>query len=159
MFNLLKDTYDKAENIKGKRLLYTLVAIFVIFILIGVLVGYFISPRLSGDEKNGTGQGNSEEVVKSDKVEVVGRIVYVNPERYPEEKVSYSIADGDGKDIYLLKSKSVGDERLKMSEGLTVTIVGKLDKLSDGKTPVLIVEEVIVKSGANWVQKCNKRIY
>jgi len=151
MFNLLKDTYDKAENIKGKRLLYTLVATFVFFILIGVLVGYFISPKLSKDEKNGVEQGNGEEVIKSDKVEVVGRIVYVNPERYPGEKVSYSITDGNGKDIYLLKPKSAGDARLKMSEGLTVTIIGKLDKLSDGKTPVLVVEEVIVKSGTNWI--------
>jgi predicted small secreted protein len=150
MFNLLKDTYDKAEDIKGKRLLYTLVAVFVVFILIGVLVGYFISPKLSKNEKNAVEEEiNSEKVAKSDKVEVVGKIVYVNPERYPGENISYSITDGDGKDIYLLRSRSSSDERLKVSENLTVTITGKLEKLSDGKTPVLIVEEVTIKNVAN----------
>ena len=144
MPNLLKNTYDKMENIKGKRLLYMLVAIFVVFTIIGLSFGYLMSSKLSEDEIPAENYSGNIQAPK--KTEATGRITYVNPEMYPLDEISYSLTDSSGKDIYLLKSK---DEKLQISEGLNVKVVGVLGKLKDNKTPVLFVEEVIINSVAD----------
>ena len=81
-----------------------------------------------------------------EKIEAEGRVTYVNPEMYPMDDVSYSLTDNSGKDIYLLKSK---DQKLQISEGLSVKVIGVLGKLKDNKTEVLLVEEVIIKSATD----------
>lgn len=144
MFNLLKDTYDKMEGIKGKRLLYMFIAIFVVFTIIGLSVGYLMSSKLNEDET--PVENYAGKIPAPKKVEATGRITYVNPEMYPLDKISYSLTDSSGKDIYLLSSK---DEKLQISEGLNVRVVGVLGKLKDDKTPVLFVEEVIINSAAD----------
>jgi len=144
MSNLLKDSYDKMESVKGKRLVYMLLAIFVVFTIIGLSVGYLMSPKLSEDETPvPTYSGN---LPKVEKTEASGKITYVNPEIYPMDEISYSLTDGSGKDIYLLSAK---DNKLEISEGLYVKVVGTLSKLKDGKTPVLLVEEVIINNVSN----------
>lgn len=144
MSNLLKDSYDKMESIKGKRLIYMLLAIFVVFTIIGLSVGYLMSPKLSEDETPvSTYSGN---LPKPEKIEASGKITYVNPEMYPADEISYSLTDGSGKDIYLLSAE---DNKLEISEGLYVKVVGTLSKLKDGKTPVLLVEEVIINNVSN----------
>ena len=144
MPNLLKETYDKMEGIKGKRLLYMFIAIFVVFTIIGVSVGYLMSSKLSEDEIPVENYAGNIQAPK--KTEATGRITYVNPEMYPLDNISYSLTDSSGKDIYLLSSK---DEKLQISEGLNVKVVGVLGKLKDNKTPVLFVEEVIINSAAD----------
>ena len=146
MSSLLKDTYDKMEGIKGKKLLYTFLAIFIVFTLIGVSIGYLMSPKLNKDENETPKENYSGKVQESKKIEAEGRVTYVNPEMYPMDDVSYSLTDNSGKDIYLLKSK---DQKLQISEGLSVKVIGVLGKLKDNKTEVLLVEEVIIKSATD----------
>lgn len=144
MSNLLKNSYDKMEAIKGKRLIYLLLAVFVVFTIIGLSVGYLMSPKLSEDET--PVQTYSGNLPKQEKTEASGKITYVNPEMYPMDEISYSLTDSSGKDIYLLSAK---DNKLEISEGLYVKVVGTLSKLKDGKTPVLLVEEVIINNVSN----------
>jgi len=144
MSNLLKNSYDKMEAIKGKRLAYLLLAVFVVFTIIGLSVGYLMSPKLSEDET--PVQTYSGNLPKQEKTEASGKITYVNPEMYPMDEISYSLTDSSGKDIYLLSAK---DNKLEISEGLYVKVVGTLSKLKDGKTPVLLVEEVIINNVPN----------
>jgi hypothetical protein len=144
MSNLLKNSYDKMEAIKGKRLIYLLLAVFVVFTIIGLSVGYLMSPKLNEDET--PVQTYSGNLPKQEKTEASGKITYVNPEMYPMDEISYSLTDSSGKDIYLLSAK---DNKLEISEGLYVKVVGTLSKLKDGKTPVLLVEEVIINNVSN----------
>ena len=139
---LLKDLYLKVENLKGKKLIYTIAVIFLIFILVGVLVGYFMTPRLSKDEV----VGNDIESPSSPKTYYEGKIEYINPEFYPLDNVSYALVDSDGKQIYLLKSV---DQKLSIAEGLFVKVSGKMSKLKDKKTDVLIVDEVVIKNATD----------
>ena len=139
---LLKDLYFKVENLKGKKLIYTIAVIFLIFILVGVLVGYFMTPRLSEDEM----VGNDIESPSSPKTYYEGKIEYINPEFYPLDNVSYALVDSDGKQIYLLKSV---DQKLSIAEGLFVKVSGKMSKLKDKKTDVLIVDEVVIKNATD----------
>lgn len=144
MFDLLKDTYNSMESLKGKRLIYTLIAVFIPFTIIGISFGYLMSPRLSQDEKDLDKKYLSESPSRmAEVIEAEGRITYVNPEMYPTDKISFVLTDYSGKEIYLLSSK---DEKLKIAEGLTAKVRGTLGKSADGKKDVLIVEEVIVKS-------------
>ncbi len=144
MSNLLKNSYDKMEAIKGKRLVYLLLAVFVVFTIIGLSVGYLMSPKLNEDET--PVQTYSGNLPKQEKTEASGKITYVDPEMYPMDEISYSLTDSSGKDIYLLSAK---DNKLEISEGLYVKVVGTLSKLKDGKTPVLLVEEVIINNVSN----------
>jgi len=147
MLNLLKDTYNRMESIKGKRLLYTLIAVFISFTIIGISVGYLMSLRLNqnenGDSLEYLSKSTSGEI---EMIEAEGRIIYVNPEMYPLDNISYSLVDGSGKEIYLLKAK---DQKLKIAEGLTAKIKGTLEKSADGQKDVFMVEEVIIKSAAD----------
>lgn len=144
MSSLLKDFYAKVEGLKGKKLLYTIIILFLAFILIGVLVGYFMSPKLSDDEIS---EFNTESVSPSDHKEYYeGRVLYVNPEFHPFDNIDYSLVDSSGKEIILLKS---ADEKLSIAEGLFVRVSGKLSKLSDNKTNVLVVDEVLIKNATD----------
>lgn len=146
MFNLLKDAYQKMEGVKGKKLIYTLLAVFLVFSIIGISIGYLMSFRLTKNEKIDVTEYRSGESTKSTKIEAEGRITYVNPDLYPLDNVSFSLTDYTGKDIYLLKAD---DQKLNVAEGLTAKVIGKIEKLSDNKTEVLVVEEVIIKSAAD----------
>ena len=142
MPGLLKDLYFKVENLKGKKLFYTIAVIFLIFIFVGVLVGYFMTPRLSEDEV----VGDDISSPSSSKTYYEGKIEYVNPEFYPLDNVSYALVDSSGNQIYLLKSV---DQKLSIAEGLFVKVSGKMSKLKDKKTDVLIVDEVVIKNAAD----------
>lgn len=121
-----------------------LIAIFVVFTIIGLSIGYLMSSTLNEDETPvDTYSGN---LPKLEKIEASGKITYVNPEMYPMDDISYSLTDSSGKDIYLLTAK---DNKLEISEGLYVKVIGTLSKLKDGKTPVLSVEEVIINNVSN----------
>lgn len=142
MPSLFKDLYLRAENLKGKKLVYTIAVLFLVFTLIGILVGYFMTPRLSKDEII-TDNTNSP---SSPKTYYEGKIEYVNPEFYPLDDVTYALVDSSGEQIYLLKS---ADQKLSIAEGLYVKVSGKMSKLKDKKTDVLVVDEVVIKNGSN----------
>lgn len=145
MLDLLKSLFNKVEGVKGKKLVILFIVIFVVFIIIGISIGYFMTGGLNENEKVAdTVVGTLE--TKPEKIYLEGKIVYVNPELYPDESVSYRLVDSSGKDIALLKSK---DQKLSIVEGLTVKVAGKMSKLKDGVTEVMVVDEVIIKNATN----------
>jgi hypothetical protein len=144
MLNLLKRLYIKIEALKGKKLLVVLLFTFTSFTLVGIVAGYFINTRLNKDEK-----GISQTQVAApaeEKKFYEGKVLYVNPELYPLDRVSYSLNDSTGKVLYLLR---VNDQKLALAENLTVKIYGKISKSQDEKMDVIDVSEVVIKNASN----------
>jgi len=144
MLNLLKETYIKADSIKGRNLLFLIAAVFVIFIPLGIGFGYFTGPKLNKNEiPPETTGGKIVGVSGIDKsVSKTGRIIYVNPAQYPDDNVSYALLETDGKETLL----RANDEKLKVSEGLDVRISGKISKTKDGSREIIDVKEVVISN-------------
>jgi hypothetical protein len=146
MLDLLKAFYLRVEELKGKKLIIVLLVVFVFFITVGIIIGYFMSSGLKENEKP-TGIIDPTLISpKDDKSYFEGKIVYVNPQLYPGENISYALTDSAGKELFLLKSS---DQKLALAENLTVKVAGKIGKLSDGKTDVLFVEEVVIRNASD----------
>jgi hypothetical protein len=144
MFDLLKRLYIKTEELKGKRLLVVLLFTFTSFTIIGIAAGYFINTRLNKDEKSASQTQVTPPAEEKKFYE--GKVLYVNPELYPLDRVSYSLNDSSGKVLFLLR---VNDQKLALAENLNVKIYGKVSKSQDGKMDVIDVSEVVIKNASN----------
>lgn len=137
---LLNELYNKAESLKGIKLTIVVLAIVILFIPLGILLGYFINPSLN---KNEVSQGvTSDSKDQNSKIYREGKIVYVNPKDYPLDNISYVLIDSKNAKLPLKSS----DEKLRISEGLTVRVGGKLVKSKDGSFDLLVVQEVIINA-------------
>jgi hypothetical protein len=143
MFTLLKSIHNKSEQISGKKVLILFIAIFAVFLPLGMIIGNNIKPRLNENEIL-VGKENTQ--VKESFSYHEGKIEYLNPGFYPNDDISFSLVDGSGKQIILLKSK---DQKLNIAEGLLVGVKGTITKTKDGKSDVLNVSEVIIKNASN----------
>ena len=140
MFDLLKNLYIKIESIRGKKLVITLVVIFVVFSLIGLVFGYFIQISLNENELDNAIPVRATPT-PPEKISFKGKVEYVNPDVYG---VSYVLVDEEGNDVLLLKSD---DEKLALSEGLFVTVTGiKVPKAENQKLDLLLVEEIAISN-------------
>jgi len=131
--------YNYFEKFQGKRLIALLVAFFIIFLSLGVAIGQI--PILfdnRGGETIIVTEGNQKPVEKV--VEMSGKVVYSDPSLHPNDNISYKLLDSSGKAVILL---SATDDKLKVIEGATVKLQGKLSKTADGKEDVLLVDKVI----------------
>lgn len=144
MSDLLKRLYARTEELKGKKLLIVLAFTLISFTLIGILGGYFINRKLNKDEKSNNQTQIAAPVEERKYYE--GKVLYVNPELYPLEQVSYSLNDSSGKTLYFLRSN---DQKLALAENLNVRIYGRVSKMQDGKTDVIDVSEVVIKNAAD----------
>lgn len=142
MFDLLKSLYIKTEELKGKRLLNVLIFVFISFTLIGIIGGYFINRNLNKDEKDSDLLITQVEERKY----YEGKVLYVNPEMYPLDNVSYSLNDSSGKTLYYLRAT---DQKLSLAENLNVKVYGRISKMQDEKTDVIDVSEVVIKNASN----------
>ena len=140
MKDLLKKTHDQAEGLEGHKLLYTLVAIFAAFLVIGFASNYFIKTILNNPERDGDGNGSR---VENAQVSYKGIITYVDPRNYPDDEISYLLTEPQGKLIILLTAH---DSKLEVSEGLYATVSGTLMTTSDGSKEVLLVEKVSISN-------------
>ena len=131
--------YNYFEKFQGKRLIALLVAFFIIFLSLGVAIGQI--PILfdnRGGETIIVTEGNQKPVEKV--VEMSGKVVYSDASLHPNDNISYKLLDSSGKAVILL---SATDDKLKVIEGATVKLQGKLSKTADGKEDVLLVDKVI----------------
>jgi len=142
MKELLKNTYQNIEALKGKRLIYTLITVFISFLGLGILVGYITNTTLN---KNEISDKNSVTIKEKSNKEFSGKVTYVNPEHYPEDEISYVLVQSNGDEL-LLKSK---DQKLAIAEGLYVKVSGKISKTKSTKEEVLLVEEVVINNAAD----------
>ena len=138
MRDLLKKVYDRAEEYQGRRLAKLLVLIFFGFTLVGIGVGLLIVVPLSNRNNS---NGDSSPIDTPETVFYEGQIVYVDPNFYPDEGISYSLVNSKGKDIILLKAH---DQKLVVAEGHYAKVFGNLAKTKDGKKDVLIVDKVVI---------------
>lgn len=137
---VLKNTYDYFETIKGRRLLFVVLFSFLAFLLVGVLLG-----QLPAMLEQNTAVTVPEKFIKtndSSLVERSGKVVYVDPSLYPGEGISYKLIDTAGKDIILLKAS---DDKLKIIEGASVKLRGRIVKTANGKSEVLFVDQIVFK--------------
>lgn len=144
MNNLLKDSYDRAEQIKGKQLLYLLLSLFVVFIILGISIGYLFNESLKPREK---AEINMEEQVIVKPNEYRGRVRAVSEADYPGENISYGLFDDSG--LVILLKTSPDDLRLEVSNGLPVSVTGNMSKTRDGTQDVLLVDEVVYINESN----------
>jgi hypothetical protein len=127
----------------GKKILIMFVAIFVVCLPLGMAIGNIIKPKLNEDEILITPKSVQPKV---NTVYYEGKIEYLNPGFYPDDNISFSLVNSDGKQVILLRSK---DQKLNIAEGLFVKVVGTVTKTKDGKSDVLNVSEVIIKNASN----------
>jgi hypothetical protein len=139
MFKLLKNLYDRAEVIKGKKLLILFTATFIIFLLVGILIGYFTNKPLTENE---IPQIDTNQRVYNVTVEREGRITFTDPVLYPKDKINYVLVDKNG-DEQPLRAK---DDILDFAKGLDVVVTGKFSPSKDGGKDVLVVDEVIIRT-------------
>lgn len=139
MLNLLKKIYSDLEALKGRKLLTFLLKIFVVFIIIGFIIGYINVFVLNKNELPDN-TAPPVEVVSTGR-SFTGRVVYIDPMRFKDENISYALYDSEDKEIILL---SANDKKLEILEGLTAEVRGKIYKAKDGKSEVLRVSEVIM---------------
>lgn len=143
MLDLLKRLYAKVEELKGKKLVTVLAFVFVSFTLIGLFIGYFINLKLN---KNETVNNQTQTVPVEEKKYYEGKVLYINPEFFPLENVSYSLNDSSGKVLYYLRAN---DQKLSLAENLNVRIYGRVSKMQDGKTDVIDVSEVVIRNASD----------
>ena len=141
MFKLLKEAHDNAEELKGRRLYLFLTATFVIFLVTGLSLGYFVNVILNKYE---TSPIKNKQTSLNSPYE--GKVVFVDPKLYPDDQINYALVDNDGKEIILLKSK---DQKLVIAEGRHVLVEGSLEKLQNGEKNFLLVERVVLKNDSN----------
>src|SRR3989344_3776901 len=138
MHPVLKNTYNYFENIKGKKLVILLLSLLVVFLTLGILLCQ-LPTLLNGKTNTDTKTSETTTTNSQALVERAGKVVYSDPSLFPKDEISYKLIDSDGKLVILLKA---GDDKLKVIEGATVRLKGKLQKTTDG-SEVLVVEQVI----------------
>ncbi len=141
MPNLLTKLYEYAENLKGKNLYIALLVILVVFTVIGLVIGNVIGKNLNENEIEPTGKETQIPITENEQFE--GKVVFVDPRLYPQDDISFYLANPEGKEIIMLKAN---DEKLTVVEGLDVVVLGKVTKSADGKKQILTVEKVVVKN-------------
>ena len=136
-----KEVLDKVESIKGKKLVLYLIPLFILFVFVGIAVGNLIPGLLKKDENT----LDLDQIEKTQKKsnQYQGKVVFVDPNFYPNDDISFYLENSSGETIILLKTN---DEKLTVVEGLNVTVFGDLEKTADGKEDVLMVEKVIVRN-------------
>jgi len=143
MIKLLKTIHDRLETYSGRKVFFLFLSIFVLFLSLGLYIGYLNNLKLKQNELE-----LQKQIVQETPVSTLyeGKIEYINPGYYPNDKISYTLVDSAGKRIILLKSK---DQKLSIAENLFVKVKGTLVKTKDGKEDVLNVSEVIIKNVSN----------
>lgn len=146
MFKLLNKVHDKAEELKGRRLYVFLTITFAIFLVAGLTLGYFTDKILTKNEMADKNKESKSKEAQDIKTLYDGKVMFVDPNLYPLDKISYVLVNNKGEEIILLKTT---DQKLSVAEGHYVSVQGTPQKLKDGTKNVLIVEKVILKNGAN----------
>lgn len=145
MPNILSKLNKKDGEESKLRLIVILIVIFIVFTSAGYLIvmAFTPIPEQPTDEfpRNVTISNNAPEQFNQSSHD--GFVKYVDPNFYPNEKISFVLNDENGKEIILLKAN---DQKLQVAEGHFVTAVGEVMPSEFGNYNYLMVEEVIIKN-------------
>ncbi|MCD4697019.1 MAG: hypothetical protein K8S16_12350 [Bacteroidales bacterium] len=136
-----KEIYNKIESVKGKKLAFYLIPLFILFLLVGIAVGNLMPKMLKKDEALVTNPVN--ESIEKESVQYKGKVVYLDPHFYPNDEINFYLEDDNGKQVILLKTN---DQKLDVVEGLSVIVFGEVEKTMNGEEDVLDVEKIVVKN-------------
>ncbi len=114
-----------------------LALLFVVFVLIGLVVGALTNKALNPEEDDGS--QIVEVAEEGDSYE--GTVTYIESFLYPNDNIHFMLVDARGNDIILLKAK---DQKLEVAEGHFVTVYGTVRSTSNTKEKYLLVEKVII---------------
>lgn len=133
------------EPTTKKNVYLNLLKIFAVFLVVGMVIGYFIPQDLTVDE---TGYSTEDYATQSmgGMKSYDGVITYIGDYEYPQDNITYVLTDSQGNDIILLKAN---DQKLDIVQGLFVKVTGKMTKTLDGSEEVLQVTQVTLKHGSD----------
>ena len=89
MINLLKNLYNKIESLRGKSLIIFGLVVIVIFLIVGITIGYFTNDELNQNET--AEQRPAVNLDPNAMQEYDGKIQYIDPSRYPQDKITYKM--------------------------------------------------------------------
>lgn len=119
------------------------------YVLFGVLAvafvvtSYYINSQLLKNDKDLQNQTVTTGQQRAAKKSYQGKVAFIDPSFYPEDKISFKLVDASGDKKILLKAD---DDKLVVVEGLDVELTGSITKTADRREDVLIVEEITVKN-------------
>jgi hypothetical protein len=140
MIEKLKNLYIKIEQLKGKDLLVYLLKIFVVFLIVGFILGYVKYLVLNKNENKKQALNQTAEIKPTS---YEGTVTFVSGNKYSTENIKYALTDKKGSEIILLKTS---DKKLDLLEGLNVMVKGSLSKTSTDNKDVLFVTEVVMNA-------------
>lgn len=146
MTDLLTNIYKKTDSVKGTNLVRMLVVVFVVFLIIGGVIGYFIPANLN---KNETGNSHITEGYTPQNglyATFEGTVSFIGDAAYPEDNVKYALLGKDGKRIILLQAD---DAKLNIAEGLFVKVSGRRQISTNNTDMILKVENLTVNNVSN----------
>jgi hypothetical protein len=115
---------------------------FLVFIVIGAIIGYFKPTNLNKNEQKVV----QDPSTMDQNVSYKGVVTNLGQNEYSAEKIDFALNDINGNEIILLRAN---DAKLSIAEGLFVTVTGRKTKTKDGKTDVLQVVEVVLKNDSD----------
>lgn len=148
MENLPDLNFSTEYNDKPNSNLKNLIALFFIFVVIGLFAGYFFSENIinSLDDPPKTRKSSTNNNSVVEETAYKGRIVFKDPNFFPEDNISFVLLDDQGNESVLLYSN---DEKLVVAEGQEAEVYGSLSKTKDGMHQILIVDKLVIKNSPN----------
>lgn len=148
MPNIISKLHNKDNKISKRKFIFILAGIFVVF----GITGYFLAGLLTSFNGSNDEEKSRSTVISNNKQEdsskssYKGYVKYVDPNFYPNEKISFVLNNSKGKEIILLKAD---DQKLQVVEGHYVTAKGVVYNSKYGDFDYLMVDEVVIENVTN----------
>lgn len=143
MYDKLAQLNAYVKSLSGVKLFYFIAFCFVIFLVVGLLVGYVYVMTTQPNKPIQVG----DVTIPVEKMFYEGRVDYVDPRLYPGKEVSYVLVNAQGQVLFLLKST---DSTLQVAEGHNVKAYGTVvKKTGSDKYDTLNVTKVVIKSSGS----------
>ena len=138
LLNNVKQAHESVEQVKGKRLLYLLLVVFVVFSVVGFGAGALWDFSFNAEQSANSTNETPEEIFYE------GKVIYINPQFYPDDNISYALVNSKNETIILLKGQSPSDAKLAVAEGLWGKAYGQVVQTQNGEEDVLIVDKIVL---------------
>lgn len=141
MPDLIDQLIPPVNNSQNGNFYRYLGVIFVIFVFLGMGIGFLVNKYLSATPK----EIQTEEVAPKEEF-YEGTITFIDPNLNLDDEISFVLVDKSGDDVILLKAK---DQKLEVAEGHYATVYGALRKTLGTKKDYLLVDRIVIKNVSN----------
>lgn len=115
----------------------------VFLVIIFISIFYVSSAMLNINEKVIPEKNAENTMPPITEVSYYGKVVFTEPNQYPQQNISFVLVDKKGAEMILLKAD---DQKLQLAEGHYVTLYGMKAKTLDNKKDVLLVSRVVISA-------------